>query len=48
VPWHARFASWLAYGAVRLLMGIGGYTQIYDGVAKSQPKTRATEAKTGN
>jgi cardiolipin synthase len=31
IPWYARFASWLAYGAVRLLMGIGGYAQTYDG-----------------
>ena len=46
VPWYARFASWLAYGVVRLLMGIGGYTQVYDGIHKSHPKTRATEANT--
>lgn len=32
IPWYARFASWLAYGAVRLLMGIGGYRQTYDGI----------------
>jgi cardiolipin synthase A/B len=32
IAWYARFASWLAYGAVRLLMGIGGYAQSYDGV----------------
>jgi len=31
IPWYARFASWLAYGVVRLLMGIGGYAQTYDG-----------------
>jgi cardiolipin synthase len=30
VPWYARLASWLAYGVVRLLMGIGGYAQTYD------------------
>jgi cardiolipin synthase A/B len=32
VPWHARFASWVAYGIVRLLMGLGGYSHLYDGV----------------
>lgn len=37
VAWYARFASWLAYGVVRLLMGIGGYAQTYDG-----PSRRAT------
>ncbi len=36
-PWYARFASWLAYGAVRLLMGIGGYAQSYDGIDKYRP-----------
>jgi cardiolipin synthase A/B len=37
IPWHARFASWLAYGAMRLLMGIGGYAQTYDGTHKNRP-----------
>lgn len=36
IPWYARFASWLAYGLVRLLMGIGGYNQSYDGI-KNRP-----------
>jgi hypothetical protein len=29
-------------------MGIGGYTQVYDGIPKSQHKTQATQAKTGD
>jgi len=32
IAWYARFASWLAYGVVRFLIGIGGYAQSYDGV----------------
>ena len=39
-PWYARFASWLAYGVVRLLMGIGGYAQTYDGVVKREPRQK--------
>jgi cardiolipin synthase len=44
MPWYARFASWLAYGVVRLLMGIGGYAQTYDGVksAGRLPRTRSS------
>lgn len=44
IPWYARFASWLAYGAMRLLMGIGGYTQTYDGKknAGRLPRTRSS------
>jgi cardiolipin synthase A/B len=34
VPWHARFATWLAYGVVRLLMGMSGYAQTYDGTVR--------------
>lgn len=34
IPWYARFASWLAYGGVRLLMGISGYAHTYDGTNK--------------
>jgi cardiolipin synthase len=41
-PWYARFASWIAYGAVRLLMGIGGYAQIYDGIAKNELRRKRT------
>ena len=36
IPWYARFASWLAYGVVRLLMGIGGYAQTYDGIDRGR------------
>jgi cardiolipin synthase len=43
VPWYARFASWLSYGVVRLLMGLGGYAQSYDGVGKS-PHNKAAKA----
>jgi cardiolipin synthase len=42
IPWYARFASWLAYGAVRLLMGIGGYAQTYDG---AQPVGRPRKSR---
>lgn len=42
VPWYARFTSWLAYGVVRLLMGIGGYAQTYDGVNRSTVDTDCT------
>ncbi len=35
VPWYARLASWLAYGVVRLLMGVSGYAQTYDGIDKN-------------
>ena len=38
IPWHARFASWVAYGVVRLLMGIGGYAQTYDAMAKNDAR----------
>ena len=31
IPWPLRFASWLAYGLVRGLMGLAGYAQAYDG-----------------
>lgn len=34
VSWHARFASWVAYGFVRLLMGLGGYTRRYDDISQ--------------
>lgn len=40
VSWHVRFASWLAYGFVRLLMGIGGYAQNYDGLSNVEAKRR--------
>lgn len=40
VPWYARFASWIAYGCVRLLMGIGGYTHLYDGVGKAEMRQK--------
>ena len=41
-PWYARLASWLAYGVVRLLMGIGGYAQTYDGVNKGANRRKRT------
>lgn len=31
ISWPTRFASWLAYGLVRGLMGLAGYAQAYDG-----------------
>ena len=31
IPWYARLASWLAYGAVRTVMGLAGYAQGWDG-----------------
>ena len=31
ISWPLRFASWLAYGLVRGLMGLAGYAQAYDG-----------------
>lgn len=31
IPWTLRFASWLAYGVVRGLMGLAGYAQAYEG-----------------
>jgi cardiolipin synthase len=31
ISWTVRFASWLAYGLVRGLMGLAGYAQAYDG-----------------
>ena len=31
IPWYARFASWLAYGVVRGVMGLAGYAQGWDG-----------------
>lgn len=40
VPWYARFASWIAYGCVRLLMGIGGYTHVYDAVSKAETRQK--------
>ncbi len=44
VPWYARFASWLAYGTVRLLMGIGGYAQTYDAMrGRASQNHRETE-----
>jgi len=40
IPWHTRFVSWVAYGLVRILMGIGGYTRIYDGVDSADRRIR--------
>jgi cardiolipin synthase len=40
VAWHARFASWVAYGLVRLLMGLGGYARLYDGVVHPNKPSR--------
>ena len=34
-PWHGRFASWLAYGLVRALLGLAGYAQRWDGGGKA-------------
>jgi cardiolipin synthase len=34
IPWYARFASWLAYGLVRGVMGLAGYAQGWDGGKK--------------
>lgn len=31
IPLTTRFASWMAYGVVRGLMGLAGYAQAYDG-----------------
>jgi len=31
IPWTLRFASWLAYGLVRGLMGLAGYAGAYEG-----------------
>lgn len=31
ISWSLRFASWLAYGLVRGLMGLAGYAQAYEG-----------------
>jgi cardiolipin synthase len=31
IPWSLRFASWLAYGLVRGLMGLAGYAGVYEG-----------------
>lgn len=31
ISWPTRFASWLAYGVVRGLMGLAGYVRAYDG-----------------
>jgi cardiolipin synthase len=36
IPWYARFASWLAYGLVRGVMGLAGYAQGWDGRNKAQ------------
>lgn len=44
LPWYARLASWLAYGVVRLLMGIGGYAQTYDGI-KTSDRARKPRAR---
>jgi cardiolipin synthase len=40
VPWYARFASWLAYGVVRLLMGVSGYAQTYDAMRGGESRNR--------
>ncbi len=37
IPWYARFASWLAYGVVRGVMGLAGYAQGWDGGHKRKP-----------
>jgi cardiolipin synthase len=37
IPWYARFASWLAYGLVRGLMGLAGYAQGWDGGKRRKP-----------
>jgi cardiolipin synthase len=37
IPWYARFASWLAYGLVRGVMGLAGYAQGWDGRTKRKP-----------
>lgn len=34
IPWTTRFASWLAYGLVRGLMGLAGYAGVYEGRRK--------------
>jgi cardiolipin synthase A/B len=34
IPWYFRFASWLAYGMVRWLMGLAGYIAAYEGRAR--------------
>ena len=34
ISWPRRFASWLAYGLVRGLMGLAGYAQAYDGLKR--------------
>ncbi len=36
IPWYARFASWLAYGLVRGVMGLAGYAQGWDGRARRE------------
>lgn len=38
IPWYARFASWLAYGAVRGVMGLAGYAQSWDGNDRIPPR----------
>ncbi len=42
VPWYARFATWLAYGVVRLLMGMSGYAQTYDGMNRNTSQRKQT------
>lgn len=37
IPWYARFASWLAYGLVRGVMGLAGYAQGWDGKVGTRP-----------
>lgn len=39
ISWTLRFASWLAYGLVRGLMGLAGYAQMYEG-RKRRVKSR--------
>jgi cardiolipin synthase len=36
IPWYARFASWLAYGLVRGIMGLAGYAQGWDGQSRAK------------
>ncbi len=36
IAWPLRFASWLAYGLVRGLMGLAGYASTYEGDARNR------------
>ncbi|OYY94210.1 MAG: cardiolipin synthase B [Hydrogenophilales bacterium 28-61-23] len=46
IPWYSRLTTWLAYGLVRLFMGIGGYAQAYDGIGTFRPRRKTGKNRT--